>query len=164
MVEYFSLRRIDQRFIFWYHWRAINTALVCSISLNKSQQNHSHLMIIVSGHFHIYYFVQISSIKTGRGVVGDLSLRRIQRRFIFCYHWRDIYTALVYSIILNTVQQNHSHLMILFSNHHNLYFFCMSPISNQVEKRLKICNYSESSEDFHFVIIGYLSIHCWYVL
>ena len=45
-------------------------------------------MIPFSNHHHVYYFVCISSIKAGREVVEDLSLRRIERRFRFCYHWR----------------------------------------------------------------------------
>ena len=77
MVEYLSLRIIERRFLFFYHWRAINTAVVHLISLNMIQQNHSHLMIYYFYHNHLYYFVHISSIKAGRKVVEDFLLRRI---------------------------------------------------------------------------------------
>ena len=83
MVEYFSLRRIKRRFIFLYNWRAIDAALVRLVALNRSQKNYSHLVISFLNHHHPYYFVRISSIKSGREVVEDLSLRRIEQIFQF---------------------------------------------------------------------------------
>ena len=41
VVEDFSLRGIEQRFRFCYYWRDIDTALVRSIALKMSKQNHS---------------------------------------------------------------------------------------------------------------------------
>ena len=118
-----SLLRIERRLRFRYHWRAIDTVLVCSIVLKMCQQKHSRLMISFSNHHHLYSFVNISSIKAGTEVVEYLSMLIIERRFRFCYHWRDIDTALVCSVSLKISQQNHSHLMISFSNHHHIYYF-----------------------------------------
>ena len=86
MVEYFPLRRIEQIFRFCYHWRAIDTALVHLVELNRSQQNHSHLMISFSNHHHLYYFVHTSSIKAsmrtavsgGRVPASQISAKRPQ--------------------------------------------------------------------------------------
>ena len=86
VVEDLSLHRIERRFRFCYRWRAIYKALVRSIALNISGQNQSHLMISLSNHHHLYYFVHVSSIKAGREVVKNVTLRRIEQRFRFCYH------------------------------------------------------------------------------
>ena len=134
VVEDVSLRRIERIFRFCYHQRDIDTALVRQIALNMSGQNQYNLMISFSNHFHMYYFVHISCIKSGREVVEDLSLRRIQQIFRFCYHWRAINIATVRSIALKMSQQNHSHLTISFSKHYHMHYFVRSILSNQVQK------------------------------
>ena len=80
MVEDLSLRRIERRFWFCEHWRAIDKLLVRSIALNISQYNHYSLVISFSNYHHKYYFVNISSINAGREVIEDFSLPRIERR------------------------------------------------------------------------------------
>ena len=65
MVEYSPLIVIEQRFLFCYNWISIKTVLVHLISLNRSQNNHYHLMISFSDDNYVYYFVHISSIKAG---------------------------------------------------------------------------------------------------
>ena len=102
--EDLSLRRIERRFRFYYHWRGFDTATVRSIALNMIQQNHSHLMIQFSNHHHMYSLVHICSTKPGTEVVEDLSLHRIEQRCRFCYRWRAIDTSLVRSTALNTIQ------------------------------------------------------------
>ena len=123
VLEDFSLCINERIFWFRYHWRAIDASLVRYIALNMSHQNHSHIMISFSNLHNINYLVHISSIKAGREVVEDFSLRRIERKFRFCYHWRAINTSFVRSIALNMRRQNHSHLMISFTNHNQLYYF-----------------------------------------
>ena len=118
-----SLHRIERSFLFFYHCRTIDTALVRSMALKMSKQNHSHLIILFSNHHYLYSLVHISSIKSGTEVVEDLSLRRIKRRFLFCYHRRDIDRALVRYITLNMSLKNHSHFIISFSKLHHLYYF-----------------------------------------
>ena len=112
VVEDLSQYKIRQKFRFCYHWRAIDTELVRLTALKMSRQNHSHLIISFSNHHHVYSFVHISSIKSGTEVVGDFSLRRIERIFRFCYHQRATDTVLVLLIELQMSQQNHSHIMI----------------------------------------------------
>ena len=87
----------------------------------------------------------------------------IEQRLRFFYHWRAIDTALVLLIALNMIQNNQYYLIVLFSNHNHIYYFCIYLLSKQVEKWLNICHYEESSEDYDFDIIGELSIHRWYV-
>ena len=105
----------------------------------------------------------ISSIKSGTEVVEDLSLRRIKRRFRFCYHGIDIDTALVCYIELKTSEQNHSYLMISFLTIIICIILCVSLLSNQLEKWWKTFHHTKSSEGLYFSIIGELSIQCWYV-
>ena len=76
-------------------------------SIKTSQKNHSHLMISFSNHYHLYYFVRISSIKAGRELFEDFLLRRIKQRSRFWYHWRARDTELVILIALNT-----SHIIV----------------------------------------------------
>ena len=102
MLEGFSSHRIKQIFQVCYHWRAIDIALIRSKALNMSKKNHFCLMISFSNHHYLYYFVHVFSIKASREVVEGLSLRRIQKRFQFCYHCRAINTVLICNITLNT--------------------------------------------------------------
>ena len=67
-----------QKGLDWFNWFSENqyqtsTTLVCSIVLNMSQQNHSHLVIIFYNHHNLYSVVHISSIKSGTEVVEGLS-------------------------------------------------------------------------------------------
>ena len=78
MVDDFPLRRIEQIFQFFYHWRAIDTAFVRLVALKMIHQNHSRLVISFLNHHHLYYLVHISYIKSGREVVEYLSLHRIE--------------------------------------------------------------------------------------
>ena len=112
MVDDFLLHKIERRFRFYYNCRPVGTLLVREISSKMSQQNHSHIMVSFPNHRCLYYYVHISSIKVGREVVEDFSLRRIERRFQFFYNWRDINTVLVRSIVVKMSHQNHSNLMI----------------------------------------------------
>ena len=150
MVEYFPLIVIEKIFRFSYHWRAIDTALVRSIALNRSQQNHSHLIVSFYNHLHMHYFVHISSIKSGREVVKGLKLCRINRKFWFYYHWRAIYTALLLLIALNRSHQNHSYLTIPFSNHLHMYYFVHNfsiKAGREVVEYFSLCRIERS---FHF--------------
>ena len=158
VVEDLPLRRIEQRFLFFYHYRAIESSLVRSIALKMSQHNHSHLMISVYNHNHIYYFVHIYSIKAGREVAEYFSLRIIKRRFRFWYHWRSINTSLVCSTSLNSINHNQYHLMISLLNIIIFIIFWIYILSNQVEKWFNICNYAESSKYFDSAIIGELLV------
>ena len=146
------LRRIEWRFKFCYHWRAIYTTLLRSIVVNMSHKKKSHLMISFNKHHHLHFFVHVSSIKAGTEVVEYLSWHKIERRFRFCYHRRAIYTALVRSIKFNTSQKNHSHLMILFSNHHHLYSFVhISSIKagTEVVEYLSLCGIKQICRFFY---------------
>ena len=106
-----------------YYTTIIDAALVRSILLRLSQHNHSHIMIYFCIHQNLSSLVHICTIKEGTEFNDDLLLRTIEQWFRFCCHWRVINTALVYLITLTISQQIHPHLIILFSNHHNIYYF-----------------------------------------